>query len=78
VLKSPDDQVLERGEGGCDVAFHIAVVGRPPKGAERQFYNPLATTEAPQAAHLAVEIEYPGKGANDPPLRRTYFLKERC
>ena len=78
VLKSPEDQVLQRGEAGCDVPFHIAVIGRSPTGTERQFYNSLATKEAPEAAHLMVEIEYPAKGANDPPLRRKYFLKERC
>lgn len=78
VLKSPEEQVLQRGEAGCDVPFHVAVVGRPPTGSQQQFCNRLATKEAPAAAHLMVEIEYPGKGDKDPPLRRTYFLKERC
>jgi hypothetical protein len=78
VLKSPKEQVLQRGEAGCDVPFHIAVLGRPPSGAERQFYNCLATKEVSEAAHLVVEIEYPAKGGKDPPLRRKYFLKERC
>jgi RNA polymerase sigma factor (sigma-70 family) len=78
VVKLPESQVLQRGEAGCDVAFHIAVMGRPPRGAERQFYNPLATGEVPEGAHLEVEIEYPAKAANVPPPRRKYLLKQRC
>ncbi|MGI8977959.1 MAG: hypothetical protein ACR2FY_01910 [Pirellulaceae bacterium] len=78
VLKSPEDQVLQRGEAGGDVAFKIAVMGRPPSGSEQQFLNPLATKEVPEGAHLAVEIEYPAKEAKDPPLRLKYFLKLRC
>jgi hypothetical protein len=78
VVKLPQYQVLQRGEAGCDLAFHIVVMGRPHRGAERQFYNPLATTEVPGGAHLAVEIEYPAKAAGSPPLRRKYLLKQRC
>jgi hypothetical protein len=78
VVRMPEHQVLKRGEAGCDLAFCIAVIGRPHRGAEQQFWNPLSTTEVPEAAHLEVQIEFPAKGAGDPPLRRTYFLKERC
>jgi hypothetical protein len=77
-VKTPQYQVLQRGEAGCDVAFHIVVMGRPHRGAEREFYNPLATTEVPEGAHLEVEIEYPTKTAQAPPLRRKYLLKQRC
>jgi hypothetical protein len=78
VVKMPDRQVLLRGESGGDLAFHIAVIGRPHRGAEQQFYNPLATKEVPEGSHLEVEIEYPAKAAGTPPLRRKYLLKERC
>jgi hypothetical protein len=78
VVKLPQYQVLKRGEEESDLAFHIAVIGRPYRGAEQQFYNPLATKEVPEGAHLQVEVEYPAKVANTPPLRRKYLLKERC
>jgi hypothetical protein len=78
VVKLPEYQVLKRGEAGGDLAFHIVVMGRPHRGAEQQFYNPLATKEVPEGAHLEVEIEYPAKAANGPPLRRKYLLKQRC
>jgi RNA polymerase sigma factor (sigma-70 family) len=78
VVKLPEYQVLQRGEAGCDLAFHIVGMGRPALGAEQQFFNPLATKEVPAGAHLEVEIEYPAKTANDPPLRRKYLLKQRC
>jgi hypothetical protein len=78
VVKMPEQQVLQRGEAGCDLAFHIAVIGRPHRGAEQQFYNPLATKEVPEGAYLEVGIEYPAKTANTPPLRRKYLLKQRC
>src|SRR5262249_8423544 len=78
VVKLPEYQVLRRGGAGCDLAFHIAVMGRPPRGAEQQFFNPLATKEVPEGAHLEVEIEYPTKAANASPLRRKYLLKQRC
>jgi hypothetical protein len=78
VVKLPEYQVLKRGEAGCDLAFHIVVPGRPYRGAEQQFHNPLATVEVPEGAHLEVEIEYPAKAANAPPLCRKYLLKERC
>lgn len=78
VVRLPEYQVLQRGEAGCDLAFCIVVMGRPHRGAERPFYNPLSTNEVPEKAHLEVEIEYPAKGANAPPLRRKYLLKQRC
>jgi RNA polymerase sigma factor (sigma-70 family) len=78
VLKLAENQVLKRGEAGCDLAFHIAVMGRPHRGADQQFYNPLATAEVPEGAHLVVDIEYSSKAANTPPLRRKYLLKQRC
>jgi RNA polymerase sigma factor (sigma-70 family) len=78
VLKLGENQVLKRGEAGCDLAFHIAVMGRPHRGAEQQFYNPLATTEVPEGAHLVADIEYSSKAANTPPLHRKYLLKQRC
>jgi hypothetical protein len=78
VVKLPQYQVLKRGEAGCDLAFNIAVMGRPHRGAEQSFYNPLATKEVPEGAHLQVEIEYPAKAADAPPLRRKYLLKQRC
>jgi hypothetical protein len=78
VQKLPEYQVLQRGEAGCDLAFHIVVVGRPHRGAEQQFYNPLSTKEVPERAHLAVEIDYPAKTAGAPPLRRKCLLKQRC
>jgi hypothetical protein len=82
VVKLPEYQVLRRGEAGSDLAFHIAVPGRPPRGDEqlfeRQFYNPLATKEVPEGAHLEVEVEYPAKEAHGSPLRRHYLLKQRC
>jgi hypothetical protein len=45
---------------------------------ERQFKNPLATKEVPEGAYLEVDIEYPAKADNAPPLRRKYLLKQRC
>jgi RNA polymerase sigma factor (sigma-70 family) len=78
VVKLPQYQVLKRGEAGSDLAFHIVTMGRPHRGAEQEFYNPLATTEVPAAVHLEVEIEYPPKAAGVPPVRRKYLLKERC
>jgi hypothetical protein len=78
VQKLPEYQILQRGEGGCDLAFHIAVLGRPHRGAQQQFFNRLATKEVPEGAHLEVEIEYPGKTSTAAPLRRKYLLKERC
>jgi hypothetical protein len=78
VVKLPQYQVLKRGEAGCDLAFHIAVPGCPHKGADQQFYNPLATKEVPMDAHLEVEIEYPAKAANAPPPKRKFLLKQRC
>ncbi len=78
VVKIPQYQVLQRGPGGSDLAFHIAVPGRPHRGAEQAFSNPLATSEVPERAHLQVEIEFPPKTANAPPPRRKFLLKERC
>jgi RNA polymerase sigma factor (sigma-70 family) len=78
VVKLPEYQVLKRGEAGADLAFHIVVVGCPHRAAEHEFYNPLATKEVPEDAYLEVEIEYPTKATNAPPLRRKYLLKERC
>ena len=78
VVRLPEHQVLKRGAAENDVAFCIAVKGRPPHGAEQAFHNPLATTEVPENAHLEVEVEYPAKTANDAPLRRKYLLKQRC
>jgi hypothetical protein len=78
VVKMPEYQVLKRGAAGCDLAFHIVVMGRPHRGAEQQFFNPLATKEVPAGAHLAVEIAYPAKAGSDSPLRRQYLLKQRC
>jgi RNA polymerase sigma factor (sigma-70 family) len=78
VVKLPEYQVLQRSEAGGDVAFHIVVMGRPHRGAEREFYNPLATREVPEGAHLEVEIDFPGKGANAAPVHRKYLLKNRC
>jgi RNA polymerase sigma factor (sigma-70 family) len=78
VVKLPEYQVLQRGEGGCDLAFHIVVMGRSPRGAEQQFVNRLATKEVPAEAHLEVEIAYPAKAPKDPPPRRKYLLKQRC
>lgn len=77
VVKMPERQVLQRGEAGSDLAFHIAVIGRPHRGAEQQFYNTLATKEVPEGAHLEVEIEYPAKAPQTPPLRRRFLLKQR-
>jgi hypothetical protein len=78
VVKLPQYQVLKRGETGSDLAFHIAVMGRAYRGAEQQLFNPLATKEVPSDAHLEVEIEYPVKSAQGPPIRRKYLLKQRC
>jgi hypothetical protein len=78
VVRLPDHQVLKRGAADNDVAFCIAVNGRPPRGVERAFHNPLTTREVPETAHLEVEIEYPAKTANSEPLRRKHLLKERC
>jgi hypothetical protein len=78
VVRMPQYQVLRRGEAGGDVAFQIVVKGRPHRDAEHELNNPLATVEVPAGAHLEVDIEYPAKAANDPPLRRKYLLKERC
>ena len=78
VVKLPQYQVLQRGEAGGDLAFHIVVMGRPHRGAEQQFYNPLATKEVPEGTHLEVEIECPAKMVQAPPLRRKYLLKQRC
>ena len=77
-VKMPEHQVLQRGEAGCNLAFHIGVMGLPPRGAEGQFFNPLATQEVPDGAHLEVEIEYRATAAAAPPLRRKYLLKQRC
>jgi len=78
VVKLPQYQVLKRAEAGSDLAFHIVVMGRPHRGAEQQFYNPLATKEVPDAAHLEVEIKYAAKAPDASPLRRKYLLKQRC
>jgi RNA polymerase sigma factor (sigma-70 family) len=78
VVKMAEQQVLQRGEAGGDLAFHIAVPGRPHRGAEQAFYNPLSTKEVSEGAHLAVEIDYPAKTAGAPPPRRKYLLKQRC
>jgi hypothetical protein len=78
LVRMPEYQALKRGEAGGDVAFCIAVLGRPPRGGERQFYNPLSTEEVPKAAHLELDIEYPPKPGREPPVRRKYLLKERC
>ncbi len=78
VVKAPEYQTLQRGEGGCDVAFYVVVLGRPYRGADHQCYHALSTKEVPEAAHLEVEVEYPAKKADAPPLRRKYVLKERC
>jgi hypothetical protein len=78
VGKMAEQQVLQRGEAGCDVAFHIAVMGRPHHGAEQQFFNPLATKEVPDGAHLEVEIDYPAKQDHLPSVHRKYLLKQRC
>jgi hypothetical protein len=82
VLKVPEYQVLRRGEAGSDLAFHIGVMGHPPRGDEQffeqQFFNRLATKEVPEGAHLEVEIEYPAKAPNASPLRRKFLLKQRC
>jgi hypothetical protein len=78
VVKMPEYQVLKRGEAGGDLAFHIAVMGHPYRGAEHQLFNPLATKEVPTEAHLQVEIEYPAKKAQTLPLRRKYLLEQRC
>ena len=78
LVRSPEYQVLQRGEAGGDLAFQIVVMGRPHRGAEQQSYNPLSTDEPPFGAHLEVEIEYPAKAANTPPPRRKYLLKHRC
>jgi hypothetical protein len=77
-VKLQQQRALQRGEAGCDLAFHIGVTGRPHRGAEQQCFNPLATTEVPAGAHLEVEIAYPAKAVNGPPLRRKYVLKQRC
>jgi hypothetical protein len=53
-------------------------MGRPHRGAEQQMFNPLATKEVPEGAHLEVAMEYPAKSAGAPPLRRKYLLKQRC
>ena len=45
---------------------------------EQQLYNPLATNEVPNRAHLEVEIEFPAKTAGAEPIKRKYLLKERC
>ena len=82
VVRTPQHQVLKHGEAGSDLAFNIVVMGRPHRGAEKQFsyffYNRLTTKEVPEAAYLDVEIEYPAKVPNAPPLRRRYLLKQRC
>src|SRR5207248_11210768 len=31
VVKTPEYQVIQRGEAGSDLAFHIVVMGRPPR-----------------------------------------------
>jgi hypothetical protein len=77
-LKLPQQQVLQRGEAGCDLSFHIVVTGRPPKGVDQQFFNRLATQEVPEGAHLEVSIAYPPKAGNAAPLARKYLLKQRC
>jgi hypothetical protein len=76
--KLPDCQVLQRWEGGCELAFHIAGRGRPPFEREADYFNRLATKEVPKGVHLEVEIEYPAKEAGEPPLRRKHLLKRRC
>src|SRR5207245_10866843 len=73
VVKMAEQQVLQRGEAGGDLAFHTAVMGRPHRGAEQRFYNPLSTKEVSEGAYLAVEINYPAKTASAPPPRRKYL-----
>jgi hypothetical protein len=70
--------VLKRGAANNDLAFCIVVKGRPPRGVEHAFHNPLATGEVPESARLEVEVEYPATTANAGPLRHKYVLKERC
>jgi hypothetical protein len=77
VVRAPESQALQRG-ADSDLSFCIAVPGHPPRGAQRQFYNPLSTKEVPKDAHLQVDIEYPARAAKAPPLRRKYLLKQRC
>jgi hypothetical protein len=77
-VKLPQQRLLQRGEAGCDLAFHIVVMGRPHRGAQQQFFNRLATTEVPSGAHLEVDIAYPANTANAAPLHRQYVLKQRC
>jgi hypothetical protein len=77
-VKVPDYQVLQRGEGGCELSFHIVVPGHPHRGALHPCFSRLTTKEVPPAAHLEVEMEYPPKSANASPIRRKYLLKERC
>ncbi len=78
VVKSPQYHVLKRGAASCDLAFHIAVLGRSPRGVERDFYNRLATDEVPECGYLEVEIKYPAMTANAKPVRHNYVLKQRC
>ena len=77
-VKLPQHQVLQRGEGGSDLSFHIVVQGKPCRGVDHPFHNPLATTEVPAGAYLEVEIEFPAQGKDVPPATRKYLLKERC
>jgi RNA polymerase sigma factor (sigma-70 family) len=77
VLKLPQYQILQRGEGGSNLSFHIATIGLPHRGGEHLFFNPLAISEVPEWAYMEVEIEYPTKTTSSPPLRRKYQLKER-
>ena len=77
VVRLPEHQVLQRGTES-DLAFCIVVKGHPARGSEQQFYNPLSTKEVPEDAHLEVDVAFPAKTADGPPVRRKYLLKERC
>jgi hypothetical protein len=77
-VKAPEYQVLERGQAGCELSFHIIVPAHGPRGAEFPFLTRLATKEVRSAAYLEADIDYPAKSHSSAHIHRKYLLKERC
>lgn len=77
-LKMGGQTLLQRGPGGCDLAFHIGTPGRPLSRWNRGTFCQLILEEVPAPVHLLVEIEFPGKTAMAEPIVKQFALKERC
>jgi hypothetical protein len=53
----------------------VGVVSDPsyPEAKQR-----LPSRGFPNDVHPVVEVEFPGKGGGDPPIKRTYAFDRRC